>query len=224
MTQAVGLSWAARKKKTDEVCSVYFGEGATSSNDFHTALNFAGVFKTPTVFLCRNNQWAISVPSDNQTASESFAQKAVAYGMPGVRVDGNDALATWKIVREAVDRAAKGQGPTLIEMVTYRIGGHSTSDDPRAYRMQSEVDSWQRTDPLLRLKRHLEEKNEWNEVKEETLRAETEAELKACIKNAEAKAKPALSTMFEGVFEEQPWHLKEQSDACVNGPRAKAHH
>ena len=224
MTQAVGFAWAAQKKGTDEVTSVYFGEGATSSAEFHTGMNFAGVMKAPVVFLCRNNRWAISVPSEKQTASKTFADKGVAYGVPAVRVDGNDVLATYKVVRECVERAARGEGPALVEMLTYRVGGHSTSDDPRAYRVQDEVEQWRRTDPVVRLRRHLETLGAWDDAREEELTKGTEAELKACIAAAEATPKPALGTIFDGVFAERPWHLEEQAAELLNGPRAKDHH
>ena len=224
MTQAVGFAWAARYKDEDTVVSVYFGEGATSSNDFHTGMNFAGVMNAPVVFLCRNNQWAISVPSEKQTNSKTFADKGVAYGMPAVRVDGNDVLATYATVRECVEKAARGEGPTLVEMLTYRIGGHSTSDDPRAYRVQDEVEHWRRTDPLIRTRKHLEVLDAWTDGEETKLAEETEKELKACIAASEKKEKPSLATMFEGVFREQPWHLREQQEQCENGPRAEDHH
>jgi 2-oxoisovalerate dehydrogenase E1 component alpha subunit len=224
ITQAVGFAWAAKIRKEDVVCSVYFGEGATSSNEFHTGLNFGGVFETPTVFLCRNNHWAISVPSEKQTASATFAEKGIAYGIPGVRCDGNDVLATYKVVRDAVEKAANGGGPTLVEMLTYRLGGHSTSDDPRAYRLQDEVDGWRRTDPILRLRQLLENQGAWDEAQEEAWKSETEKSLKKCIETAEAKAKPDLETLFDGVFKKLPWHLEEQKQELLTGPRAKAHH
>lgn len=224
ITQAVGFAWAAKHKGKDEVSSVYFGEGATSSSEFHTGLNFAGVMKAPVVFLCRNNRWAISVPSEKQTASKTFADKGLAYGVPAVRVDGNDILATYKIVRDCVERAAKGEGPFLVEMLTYRVGGHSTSDDPRAYRMQDEVEEWRRTDPVLRLRKHLDERKAWDDAQEDSFRKGVEAELKECIAAAEAKPKPSLETMFDGVFAEKPWHLEEQMEQCIEGPRAKDHH
>ncbi len=224
MTQAVGFGWAAKHKGEDTVVSVYFGEGATSSNDFHTGMNFAGVMDAPVIFLCRNNRWAISVPSEKQTASKTFADKGVAYGVPAVRVDGNDFLATYSVVRECVEKSAKGEGPFLVEMLTYRVGGHSTSDDPRAYRASDEVDSWRQTDPLVRGRKHLDTLDAWSDAEDEAFRKETEAELKACITAAEAKDKPALSTMFDGVYAEKPWHLQEQQEQCENGPRAKEHH
>ncbi|MEZ4254231.1 MAG: thiamine pyrophosphate-dependent enzyme [Polyangiales bacterium] len=224
IAQAVGFAWAAKMKQERLAVGVYFGEGATSSNDFHTGMNFAGVFKTPNVFLCRNNRWAISVPSEKQTASTNFAIKGLAYGIRGVRCDGNDALATYETVRKAVERAKNGEGSTLVEMVTYRLGGHSTSDDPRVYRQQTEVEAWRKTDPILRLRKHLETKNAWDDHKEEALKQQVETSLKQCIEHAEQVSPPDLATMFEGVFKEMPWHLEEQRDALLRGPRAKAHH
>lgn len=223
MTQAVGFAWAGKHKGEDTVASVYFGEGATSSNEFHTAMNFAGVMKAPVLMLCRNNHWAISVPSEKQSASKTFADKGIAYGVPAVRVDGNDLLATYQVVRDCRERSAKGEGPFLIEMLTYRIGGHSTSDDPRAYRAQDEVEHWRKTDPVVRMRKHLDTKKLWDDARDEAYKTEVEAELKICITAAEAKPKPELSTIFEGVFADKPWHLQEQERQLVDGPRAKEH-
>lgn len=224
ITQAVGFAWAAKIRKDPIVVAVYFGDGATSSADFHTAMNFAGVFGTPAVFLCRNNRWAISVPSERQTASKTFAAKGVAYGVPGVRCDGNDALATYATVRRAVERAAAGDGPTLVEMLTYRLGGHSTSDDPRAYRADGVVDEWRKTDPLVRLRGYLEGIGAWSDAEQERLEQESVEELKACIDEAERTGPPPLESMFEDVYADEPWHLREQKEQLLRGPRAKAHH
>jgi len=224
MTQAVGFAWAAKLKKDDLVTSAYFGEGATSSNEFHTAMNFAGVFKTPTVMLCRNNGWAISVPSEKQTATRTFAEKGIAYGVPAVRCDGNDVLAVYKTVRAAVEFAAAGGGPTLIEMMTYRLSGHSTSDDPRAYRVEDEVTHWRKADPLLRLRKHLETLGAISDEEDAKLRADVDAELKACIEVAESTPRPALTSLFDDVFAEKPKYLIEQERECLEGPRPQAHH
>jgi len=223
ITQAVGFAWAAKLRREDVVTSVYFGDGATSSAEFHTGMNFAGVYKTPTVLLCRNNQWAISVPSEKQTASATYADKGIAYGVRGVRCDGNDVLAVYKVVREAVERAARGEGPTLVEMVTYRLSGHSTSDDPRAYRKEDEVTEWRKSDPMSRLRKHLDVIGAWTDAEDKAVREAVEAELKKCIELAEAKPKPGIDTMFEGVFADQPWHLREQQSECEKSPRAKSH-
>ncbi|NUO54119.1 MAG: thiamine pyrophosphate-dependent dehydrogenase E1 component subunit alpha [Polyangiaceae bacterium] len=221
--QAVGFGWAAKMKKDDLATIVYLGEGATSSNEFHNGMNFAGVFKTPTVFFCRNNGWAISVPTERQTASRTFAEKAVAYGMPGVRVDGNDLFAVVKVTRDALARAARGDGPTLIEALTYRLSGHSTSDDPKAYRPDGTLDPWRAQDPIARLRKHLTVTYGWTEAQDKAIEAEVDAELKAAIKVSEETPAPSLESLFDQVFAELPWHLKEQQAELLNGPRAKGH-
>lgn len=223
ITQGVGFSWAAKIKRDDLVAMVYFGEGATSSNEFHNGMNFAGVFKTPTVFFCRNNGWAISVPTERQTASRTFAEKAIAYGMPGVRVDGNDIFAVIKVTKDAIDRAARGEGSTLIEAMTYRLSGHSTSDDPKAYRPDGTLDPWRQQDPLARLRRYLQQHHGWTDARDKELEAKVDAELREAVKVSEAAAAPSLESLFEDVFADLPWHLREQQSELVQGPRAKGH-
>jgi pyruvate dehydrogenase E1 component alpha subunit len=223
MTNAVGFAWAARLRKDPLVALVYFGDGATSSAEFHNGLNFAGVYKTPNIFLCRNNGWAISVPTEVQTASESFAAKGVAYGVPGVRCDGNDLFAVIKTTREAIARAAAGEGTTLIEALTYRLAGHSTSDDPNAYRPDEELDSWRELDPNLRMRRYLEKQMGWDDAQQKALEDEITADVKVAIEAAENAPGPSLESMFEDVFAELPWHLREQRDQLLSGPRAKGH-
>lgn len=222
ITQAVGFAWAAKLKKDDLVTLVYFGEGATSSNEFHNGMNFAGVYKTPTVMFCRNNGWAISVPVERQTASHTFAEKGIAYGIPGVRCDGNDIFAVYKVTRDAVERAAQGKGPTIIEAMTYRMSGHSTSDDPKAYRKDDVVEIWKKRDPILRLRKHLE-LHGWNDAKQKDLEEKIDAQIKSAVADAEKVSPPPLESMFEDVFAEKPWHLEEQCQELVNGPRAKGH-
>src|SRR5215510_5147737 len=158
LPHAVGLAYAAQYRQDDVVVMVYFGDGATSEGDFHEALNFAGVWHVPVVFVCQNNQWAISVPLKKQTNSKTIAQKALAYGLPGIQVDGNDLLAVYAATREAVGRARAGDGPTLIECVTYRLGVHTTADDPTKYRTEEEVKAWERKDPLTRFAAYLEKR------------------------------------------------------------------
>jgi pyruvate dehydrogenase E1 component alpha subunit len=223
ITQAVGFSWAAKLRRDDLAALVYFGEGATSSSEFHNGLNFAGVFKTPTVFLCRNNGWAISVPAERQTASATFADKGIAYGIPSVRCDGNDLFAVWKVTRDAVARAAAGQGPTLIEALTYRLSGHSTSDDPKAYRKDDAVEPWKKKDPLPRLRGHLEARGAWSDAKQSELEAKLEVELKDVIAQAEKVVPPAVESLVEDVYAELPWHLAEQRAELLSGQRAKGH-
>ncbi len=223
ITQAVGFAWAARLRKDDLVALSYFGDGATSSAEFHNGLNFAGVFKAPVVLLCRNNGWAISVPTERQTASAGFADKGVAYGIPGVRVDGNDIFAVVEVTRAAVARAARGEGPTLIEALTYRLSGHSTSDDPKAYRPEAWLEPWRRLDPVLRLRRYLDHHAGWSDARDKEIEAEIDAELRAAVAAAEATDPPSLESMFDDVFAEPPWHLVEQRRALVAGQRAKKH-
>ncbi len=210
LPHAVGAAYAAKLKKDPIVVMAYLGDGATSSGDFHAAMNFAGVWRVPVVFFCQNNQWAISVPRRIQTATETLAQKALAYGFEGIQVDGNDLLAVYKVAKEAVEKARSGGGPTLIEAVTYRIGGHSTADDPTRYRNEREVEEWKKKDPIERFKLYLKKKGIWSEKYEEQLQAEIENEISQAIKEAEAAPPPAPQTLFEDVYKEMPWHLKEQ--------------
>ena len=219
---AVGLAMAAKKRRLEECVGVFFGDGATSSNDFHAAMNFAGVYRAPVLFLCRNNGYAISLPAERQTASRTLAAKGGAYGVPALRVDGNDALAVWGAVRQGVQRASEGGGPTFIELLTYRLGGHSTSDDPRIYRDQAEVDAWSRADPLLRLRKHLEHREAWTEALDDDWRSVCEAEMKTCVQRAEEKPAPPLRELFHDVYAEQPWHLREQEAECLGGPRVRS--
>jgi 2-oxoisovalerate dehydrogenase E1 component alpha subunit len=229
--QAVGAAWAARIKGEKMVSLVYFGEGATSSADFHTGLNFAGVHKVPAVFLCRNNGWAISVPRERQTAAETIAQKAVAYGIRGERVDGNDLLAVHAATRRARERAAAGAGPTLLECVTYRLEGHSTSDDPKAYRPPELVEPWRKKDPILRLRIHLGIRGLLPEDLDARIRAEVQEQILRAIKEAESlDPKPPLETMFQGVYAEPLWQQREQledvraavaADPRVANPRSQ---
>jgi 2-oxoisovalerate dehydrogenase E1 component alpha subunit len=223
ITHAVGFAWAAKIKREDVIAGVYFGDGATSSNDFHAGMNFAGVFQVPTLFLLRNNGWAISVPAERQTGSRTYADKGVGYGVPAVRVDGNDALAVYSATQDAVARAAAGGGPTLLELITYRAGAHSTSDDPTAYREKAEVERQLKRDPIRRLRKHLELQSGWSESEDKAFIEEVHAELQACIERAEAAAAPPIASMFEQVYERMPDHLREQQRECVAGPRARKH-
>jgi 2-oxoisovalerate dehydrogenase E1 component alpha subunit len=207
---AVGAAWAARIKGDDMVSLAWFGEGATSAGDFHAGLNFAGVRKVPVVFVCRNNGWAISVPRDAQTGSETIAQKAIAYGMAGERVDGNDLLAVLDATRRARARAAAGDGPTLLECVTYRLEGHSTSDDPRAYRPAEVVEPWRRKDPILRMRQFLELRGVLAEADDARIRESTKRRILEAIREAEREPpRPAVSTLFEGVYAEPLWQQRE---------------
>ena len=210
--QAVGTAWAAKLKGEKIVAVAYFGDGATSKGDFHEAMNFAGVFKTPTIFFCQNNQFAISVPRSRQTASKTIAQKAVAYGFDGIQVDGNDLFAVIAATKEAVDKARSGGGPTLIEGVTFRFGPHTTADDPTKYRTEKEIDPWKPLDPLLRLKLYLKGKGLWTEEVEQRMTEEAQKEIDQAVKDAEAVPAPAPDEIFTSVFAEMTPQLKEQSE------------
>lgn len=213
--QAVGMAMAAKIQGSEDIVLVYFGDGATSEGDFHVGANFAGVFNAPCVFVCRNNQWAISVPLKGQTASESIAIKASAYGFRGIRVDGNDVLAMVAATRKAVERARSGKGPTLIEALTYRVGAHSTSDDPRAYRQESEVEEWKKLDPLRRFRNYLTGLELWDDSQEESLEGEIREEIQSNLKRAEKVELPSLETLIEEVYETPPWHLREELEELI---------
>jgi len=215
LPQAMGAAWAAKLQNQDDVVIGYIGDGGTSSGDFHAALNFAAVFKVPVVFFCQNNQWAISVPRSQQTRSETLAVKAVAYGMPGVQVDGNDLLAVVAATREAVDRARRGDGPTFIEAVTFRMGGHSSSDDPTRYRERELVAEWERQDPVQRLRAHLRGAGLLKDGEEEAWVEQINAEISQAVTEAEALPPPAIETMFHDVYRDIPRHLEEQMRYAV---------
>lgn len=221
--QAVGAAWAAKIRREPTVVIGFMGDGATSEPDFHNAMNFAAVFRVPCVMICQNNHWAISVPSSRQTASETIAIKGRAYGVPSVRVDGNDVLAVFHVVSEAVKRAREGQGPTFIEALTYRIGAHSTSDDPSRYRSQAEVDMWMKRDPMLRLRRHLQARGLFDEAKDLELEQKLQAQIGDAIAAVEPLGPPARETLFDDVYAELPWHLAEQREELLKTPPAPAH-
>src|SRR6267378_1257458 len=210
LPQAVGAAMAARIKGDRTVIAAYLGDGATSEGDFHVAMNFAGVFKAPVVFICQNNHWAISVPTAKQTASESIAVKAQAYGFPGLKVDG----------KEAVDRARSGGGPTLIECETYRIGAHSSSDDPTRYRDEKEVEQWKKRDPLELMRSRLQAWELWNAREEDELRAKLLEEVNGAIAEAEKKPDPPRESLFEDVYARLPWSLREQREELLASPPA----
>ncbi len=215
LVHAMGAAWGARILGTQDVMMGYMGDGASSSADFHAAANFAGVFKLPVVFFCQNNQWAISVPLERQTASSSIAVKASAYGFPGVRVDGNDLFAVVQATREALDRARSGGGPTLVEAVTFRMGGHSSSDDPTRYRDAALVAEWEKRDPLARLRAYLTAEGLIAATDEERMIAEMNEEVSAAVAEAEALPPPAIESLFTDVYAHMPAHIEEQKRYAV---------
>jgi pyruvate dehydrogenase E1 component alpha subunit len=196
---------------------VFFGDGATSEGDFHEGLNFAGVYQAPAVFVCQNNQWAISIPRAKQTRSETIAQKALAYGIPGIQVDGNDVLAVYAAAQEAVHRARSGGGPALIECVTYRMSVHTTADDPRRYRTDAEVADWRRKDPIARFQKYLTDKGLLSAEKIAAIEAEVLDEIQAAVDSAETRME-ALGDpmdMFDHLYAELPPGLKAQKEALA---------
>ena len=217
--QAVGWAMASAIKGDCRIAAGWIGDGATAEGDFHNAVTFAGVYRAPVILNVVNNQWAIStfcgIAGGELT---TFAARAVGYGIAGLRVDGNDALAVYAATRWAADRARSNQGPTLIELFTYRVEGHSTSDDPTAYRPQGAGARWPLGDPIARLKQHLVGLGEWDEERHKALEEELGIEVRAAQKEAEKKGTlgnghyDSVPSLFEDVFETLPWHLAEQLD------------
>jgi len=213
LPHAVGYSYVTKLRGEDTVTGVYFGDGATSEVDFHTGMNFAGVWKTPTVFICSNNLYAISVPYEKQTAAETIAQKAIAYGFEGVRVDGMDPIAVYLATREAVAKARRGDGPTLIEAMTYRYGPHATADDARLYRPAAEEEEWRQRDPIRRLEKFLESRGEWDETAGEKVAMETADLVEAAIAEIEARPLPGRDDTIRHAFSRIPAHVVDQLHA-----------
>jgi len=207
---AVGIAWGMKLKKEKNVTVCFFGDGATSEGDFHEALNFAGVYKVPCVFICQNNKYAISLPVEQQTASKTLAQKAIAYGIEGIKVDGNDIFAMYVAVRDAVKKARAGKGPTFIEADTYRLANHTTSDDWKRYRSAAEVKRWEKRDPILRFKNYLMKAKLWSAKDEEAMLKEVGQNINAAVEDFEKSPPPTKEDMFKYMYAEMPPHLKEQ--------------
>ncbi|MBI5639923.1 MAG: pyruvate dehydrogenase (acetyl-transferring) E1 component subunit alpha [Nitrospirae bacterium] len=210
---AAGAGMAIKYRKERKAAGVYFGDGGTSEGDFHEGFNMAGVFKLPVVFICQNNQWAISVPREKQTASKTLAQKAFAYGFEGIQVDGNDIFAVYRATKDALDRARNGEGPTFIECFTFRMSDHTTADDSSRYRNTEEVEDWKQKDPLLRLKRFMEKQGLWTaefhkQTEDRAMKLVDEA-----VKKAESVTHPDPKDMFIYTYEKPtPRLIKEMTD------------
>lgn len=212
MLHATGMAWAFKQRKEDKVAITYFGDGATSEGDFHEAMNFATAFNLPIIFFCQNNQWAISVPREQQMNSETVAQKGLAYGATCVHVDGNDIFAVYKATHDARERARNGGGVTLIEAETYRLGDHTTADDARRYRDEEEVESWKRKDPMIRLRKYLTGKGLWTDAKQQAAEDAAKILVADVVKLSEGMEKPSTDDMFNYLYETIPEDLRRQRD------------
>jgi len=209
---ATGVGWAMKLKGEKSAALVCFGDGATSEGAVHEAMNFAGVFKAPVVFLCQNNQFAISVPRRRQTAAKTIAQRASAYGFKGIQLYGNDLLAVYAAMKEALDNARAGNGPSFIEALTYRFGPHTTADDPTKYRADEDIEKNKPFDPLIRLRLYLEKKGLWTEAEEYTIIDDAKKEVEKAVAEAEAIAPADPSDIFAYTYETMPPYLKKQRD------------
>jgi pyruvate dehydrogenase E1 component alpha subunit len=214
----VGLSLKLRGE--DAVAVTFGGDGSTSEGDFHEAVNCAGVFGAKTVFVIQNNQWAISVPLHKQTAAETIAQKAHAYGVPGIQVDGNDVFAVFTATVEAIERARRGDGPSLIEAVTYRLGDHTTADDASRYRAEEELEKWEGRDPILRLRRFMKHRELWDDDQETVLSEEARSWVDAQIKVLEEMPPQKPQEIFTSMYAEMPPHLAEQMGELIEETRS----
>jgi TPP-dependent pyruvate/acetoin dehydrogenase alpha subunit len=211
----VGAAFAAKVQGRDEVHAIYFGDGATSANGFHSGMNFAAVWGVPAVFVCTDNGWAISVPSSDQTAARTYADKALAYGMPARDVDGNDVIACLRAMGDLVERARAGEGPSLLVVRTYRMMGHSSSDDPTQYRDEKEVEAWAARDPLVRFGTFLRDRGVLDAGEEQSIEDDLYAEIDEEIHRQEASPPMPLKSLVEDVYAEVPAHLRKQYNSFI---------
>lgn len=211
--QAVGIAWAQKLKKEKNATIVYFGDGATSEGDFHEAMNFAGVLNLPVVFFNQNNQWAISTRRKQQTASETIVQKAGAYGMAGIQVDGNDILAVHKATTEALERARAGKGPTLIEAITFRMGDHTTSDSSEKYREPKECEEWAKKDPIKRFEAYLKSEKILTDSWKKGIEKDIQKEIEDAVAKGTTVPAPSLEELFKPIYTEMTPELQEQLEA-----------
>ena len=212
IVHASGSAWAAKLRGIKQVSAVYFGEGATSKADFHEGMNFAGVFQLPALFICENNQFAISVPRKKQTIAETIAQKAIAYGINGIQVDGMDVFAVYKATKDAVDNARTGKGPTLIECFSYRMCDHSTSDDASRYRSREELDAWAKKDPIERLEKYMRKKGLLDDSYREKTIKQAQETVEKSVNEFEKLAPADPKDIFKFVFAEMTPQQKEEMD------------
>ncbi len=214
MIHAVGIGYGMKHRGQNTVVVSFFGDGGTSEGDFHEAMNFASVYQTPVVFICQNNHWAISLPRSRQSHSRTLAQKAIAYDMPGLQVDGNDVLAVYKAAKDAVDRARRGEGPTLIEMVTYRLSMHTTADDPKKYRTEEEVREWEKRDPITRFEKYLRDKDILDDQKTQLVGEEVKTEIGAAEGRWSELVEKGVNPldMFDHAYAEPTQTLSEQRE------------
>jgi pyruvate dehydrogenase E1 component alpha subunit len=209
---AMGIAWAFKLRKEPRIALCFLGDGATSTGDFHEAMNFASVLRVPLIFSCINNGWAISLPSSGQTGSPTLAQKALAYGMPTVQVDGNDIFAVYKAHHEAAERARAGEGPSFIESVTYRLGDHTTADDARRYRQAADLQKWEAKDPMIRIRKFLEKKGLWDEQRQKTAEQHAQETVKEATRKASEIEPAPREDMFDYVYARPSDQLKKQRD------------
>ncbi len=217
LLHAAGVAMGARYRREPLVAVVYLGDGGTSKGDFHEALNMAGIYRLPMVAICQNNHWAISVPRSRQTVAETLAQKAIAFGIRGAQVDGNDVLAVYQATHEALERARNGDGPTFIECLTYRMADHTTADDARRYRDEAELEPWRQRDPLLRMRRFLEKKGLWNKSGQVRQEEALNQQLDLAVADAEAMEPPEVEEMFRNTCHQLNTRQLEQLEECRDG-------
>ncbi len=210
MPICTGAAWASKMRKEKVVHMAFFGDGATSRADFHEGLNFAGIFKVPAVFVCENNGYAISLPRARQTATKTLAQKAFAYGFEGMQVDGNDVFAVYSASHRSVEKARKGEGPTLIECITYRVAGHSTSDDDLRYRTKQEIEEWKKKDPIDRLEKYMKKNNILTNEYKQSVIQKTKDLVEKAVKDYEKVPPPEPADFFTNTYEQPTEQLKAQ--------------
>jgi TPP-dependent pyruvate/acetoin dehydrogenase alpha subunit len=214
MIHAVGIGYAMKYRGQGTVVATFFGDGATSEGDFYEAMNFASVYRVPVIFVCQNNHWAISLPRSRQTHSKTLAQKALAFDMPGLQVDGNDVIAVYKAAKEAAERARNGEGPSLIEMITYRLSMHTTADDPKRYRTDEEVKEWEKRDPITRFEIYLRGRGLLDEGKVQSIGEETNREISEAERRWSEFVEKGVDplVMFDHAYAELTPALREQRE------------